>query len=82
MTFESVLHLAGDSHDIRILRTLSGSTAYNYTIARTTPAQGTEAPEVMNASGQGNFDVVLFDSDYYTLGNTVTINIEIANGCG
>ena len=81
MTFESVIHLAGDSHDIHILRTLSGSTAYNYTIARTTSAQGTEAPEVMNASGQGSFDIVLFDSDYYTLGDTVTINIEITNGC-
>ena len=81
MTFESVIHLAGDSHDIHILRTLSGSTAYNYTIASTTSAQGTEAPEVMNASGQGSFDIVLFDSDYYTLGDTVTINIEITNGC-
>ena len=81
MTFESVVYLANDSHDIHILRTLSSSTAYNYTITRTTVAQGTETPEVMNASGQGNFDIVLFDSDYYTLGDTVTINIEITSGC-
>jgi len=81
MTFESVVYLANDIHDIHILRTLSSSTAYNYTITRTTVAQGTETPEVMNASGQGNFDIVLFDSDYYTLGDTITINIEITSGC-
>jgi uncharacterized repeat protein (TIGR01451 family) len=81
MEFESVIKLAGDSHDIHILRTLSGSTFYNYSITRSTPAQGTETPAVPNASGQDDFDITLFDTSYFTSGATVTIHIEITDGC-
>lgn len=81
MAFSSVVHDAGDSHDIHILRTLSSSTTYNYTIVRSTTEQGTETPEVTNVSGQGNFDIVLFDTAYFLPGNTITIHIEIVDGC-
>jgi VCBS repeat-containing protein len=81
MQFNSVTKQAGDDHDIHILRPLSSSTTYNYTITRTTPAQGTETPEVTNESGHGNFNIVLFDTHYFTSGDTVTIHIEIIDGC-
>jgi hypothetical protein len=77
MTFESVKHLAGDNHDIHIKRTLSSDTEYEYTIMRTTTAQGNEDPEVTEATSSGDFDIVLFDSYYYTYGDTVTIFIKI-----
>jgi hypothetical protein len=81
MEFEALTRLAGDRHDIHILRTLSGSTDYDYTITRTAPAQGTETP-AGSGSDSGNFDIVLFDSNYhYTLGNIVTIHIDITAGC-
>jgi len=81
MEFESVAKLAGGSHDIHILRTLSDSTVYNYTITRSTSAQGTETPAVTSASDQGNLNIILFDTAYFTSGDTVTIHIEITDGC-
>jgi VCBS repeat-containing protein len=81
MWFKSARKQSGGSHDIHIRRTLSGSTTYNYTIERNTTAQGTETPEATNASSQGNFDIVLFDTEHYTAGDTVTIHIEITDGC-
>jgi hypothetical protein len=81
MEFESALKLAGGNHDIHILRTLSASTSYSYTITRSTLALGTETPAVTNASGHGNFDIILFDDAHFTSGATVTIHIEITDGC-
>jgi VCBS repeat-containing protein len=81
MEFISVKKLAGDSHDIHIRRTLSGSTTYSYTIARSTSAQGTETSAVTNASGQGTFNIVLFDTSHFTSGAKVTIHIKIIDGC-
>jgi VCBS repeat-containing protein len=81
MWFESARKDSGGSHDIHIRRTLSGSTFYSYTIERSTPDQGTETPELTNASGQGNFNIILFDTSHFTSGATVTIHIEIVDGC-
>jgi len=80
MQFSSVTKLAGDVHDIHILRGLSDSTFYNYTIQRSAAPQGTETPEATNESGQGDFDIVLFDTSFAP-GDTVTIHIEITDGC-
>ena len=81
MVFHSVVHNAGDSHDIHILRTLDGSTTYyNYTITRTTAAQGTET-SVSPASDEGDIDIVLFDTLYFTPGDQVTMHVEIIDGC-
>jgi len=80
MQFNSVVHNAGDYHDIHILRALSSSTNYNYTITRSAEAQGTETPEATNEPGQDDFDIVLFDTSFPT-GDTVTIHIEITGGC-
>jgi uncharacterized repeat protein (TIGR01451 family) len=81
MEFESAVKLAGGTHDIHIRRTLSNSTYYNYTITRNTTPYGTETPAVTDASGQGNFNITLFDTAYFTSGATVTIHIEITDGC-
>jgi len=79
MWFESARKDSGGTHLIHILRTLSAS--YNYTITRS-PAQGTEeTPAVTNGAGQGDFDTVLFDTSDFTSGATVTIHIEIVDGC-
>jgi PKD repeat protein len=48
------------------------SAAGNYTVTYTYT--------VTNASGQGDINIVLFDSDHYTLNDTVTIHIEITAG--
>jgi hypothetical protein len=80
MAFSSVVHNAGDSHDIHILRTLSLSTFYSYGITRSAEAQGTETPEVTDASDEGDFDIILFDTSFPP-GDTVTIHIEIIDGC-
>jgi len=80
LEFESLTRLAGDRHDIHILRTLSGDTDYDYTITRSTVAQGNEKP-AGTYSGSGDFDIVLFDTNYFTVGDTVTVNIEITGGC-
>lgn len=80
MEFWSVVKRSGGSHAIHILRTLSEGTGYNYTITRTYTAQGEETPAVTNAVGQGDFDIVLFDSDYFA-SNIVTIHIEVTSGC-
>ena len=81
MSFESTIKDSDFDHDIHILRTLDPSTSYNYKIERSTPAQGTETPAVPNASGQGDFDLILFDTSYFTSGATVTIHLEITGGC-
>lgn len=80
MEFESVQHIAGDNHDIHIKRTLDGGTSYAYTIVRSTAAQGNETA-AGSSSGSGDFDIVLFDSRYYTVDDTVTIDITITSGC-
>jgi hypothetical protein len=79
MEFTSIVRLAGDRHDIHILRTLSDDTEYTYTIERSTSAQGTETPEVTGASGSGDFDIVLFDTIYFTVDDTVTIDIAVTS---
>jgi uncharacterized repeat protein (TIGR01451 family) len=81
MEFESAVKLAGGNHDIHILRTLSASTYYTYTITRSTLSRGTETPAVTDASGHGNFNIILFDTAHFTSGATVTIHIEITDGC-
>ena len=81
MEFESVEKNAGHNHDIHILRTLSDSTYYNYTITRSTPASGNETQAMTNEPGQDDFNIVLFDTSSFTLGDTVTIHIEITDGC-
>jgi uncharacterized repeat protein (TIGR01451 family) len=81
MEFESAVKQSGGVHDIHILRTLSASTYYNYTITRSTPAQGTETSAVPNASGQDDFNIILFDTSHFTSGDTITIHIEITGGC-
>jgi uncharacterized repeat protein (TIGR01451 family) len=82
MEFEAAVKLSGGTHDIHILRTLSNSTYYNYTITRNTAAHGTETLAVTNASGHGNFDIILFDdAPPFTSGAAVTIHIQITDGC-
>jgi uncharacterized repeat protein (TIGR01451 family) len=81
MHFESLIKDSVFDHDIHILRELSPSTSYNYTITRSTTTQGTETPAVTNAPGQGDFDKILFDTSHFTPGATVTIHIEITAGC-
>jgi hypothetical protein len=77
MTFVSKEKKAGDVHDIHITRTLDPGTQYNYTITRTTTAQGTETAAGTYPGASGDFDVVLFDSQYFTNGDSVTIHIEV-----
>jgi hypothetical protein len=79
MDFESVEHKAGDKHDIHIKRTLDGSVSYTYSITRSTTAQGTETAG--SGSGSGDFDIVLFDSQYFTAGDTVEIVVTVTGGC-
>ncbi len=78
LEFTSVVHEAGDNHNIHISRLFSGSTAYTYTITRTHTAYGTETPECTDTPGSGTFDIILFDSsDSSVVGKTVTIDITI-----
>ncbi len=79
LEFTSVVHLAGDNHDIHISRILSPDTAYTYTITRDHTIYGTETPECTDSPGSGTFDIILFDStDPNVVGKTVTIDITIA----
>lgn len=78
LEFEALVRLAGDRHDIHILRELSDDTEYDYTVTRSDSAQGTETAEG-TYSGSGDLDVVLFDTNYFSSGDTVTINVEITS---
>ena len=80
MEFTAKIHEAGDNHDIHIKRKFSPDTDYDYTITRTTAAQGTETP-AGSGSGSGDFDIILFDSAYFAVGDKVTVNIKITDGC-
>ncbi|MFX1576846.1 MAG: hypothetical protein ACFFCF_06705 [Promethearchaeota archaeon] len=78
LEFTSVVHLAGDNHDIHITRTFDALTAYTYTIARDHAAYGTETEPCIDKTGSGSFDIILFDtSDQYVVGKTVTIDITL-----
>ncbi|MFX0168913.1 MAG: hypothetical protein ACFE89_06070 [Candidatus Hodarchaeota archaeon] len=78
LEFTSVVHKAGDNHDIHIARSFAGTTEYTYTITRDHTAYGTETPACTDTPGTGPFDVILFDSsDPNVVGKTVTIDITI-----
>ena len=80
MKFTSVAHKAGDSHDIHIERLFDEETYYDYQISRTTAASGTET-SAGSYTGQGDFDIILFDSHSYSYEDVVTIHIDITSGC-
>lgn len=78
LEFTSVVHKAGDNHDIHIFRTLTSDTEYAYTISRTALNYGTETPVGTDIPGSGDFDIILFDSsDPNVVGKTVIIDIII-----
>jgi len=71
--FESAARLPDSSRDILILKTLSDSTFYNYTITRSIRTRRTETSEVASASGQDDFEITLFDTPYFTFGDSQPI---------
>jgi len=81
MEFESLTNMTGGSHDIHIVRKLSGSTSYNCIITRSVQLPWPEAPGVTGPLGWGSFDITLFNTSYVTSGATVKIHIEITGGC-
>lgn len=79
LEFEYVVRLAGDRHDIHIKRILDSATTYNYTVARSLVAVGTEIA-TGSYSGSDDFDVIVFDSNHHNPGETVEIDITITVG--
>ena len=80
MEFTSRVHRAGDSHDIHIERTFDSSVDWELTLTRNHTASGNEQVDVTDRLGSGTLDVVLFDTDNFTQGNTVTLSVEITSG--
>jgi LruC domain-containing protein len=81
MEFTSRVHLAGDSHDIHIERTLDSGVEWDLTLDRPNhTASGNEKVEVTDESGSGTLDVVLFDTDNFAQDNTVTLSVDITSG--
>ncbi|WP_154018401.1 hypothetical protein [Halolamina rubra] len=80
MEFTSRVHRAGDSHDIHIERMLDNAVEWELTLTRNHTAGGNEKVEVTDEVGSGTLDVVLFDTDNFTQGNTATLSVEITSG--
>jgi len=81
LEFTSLVKKAGDVHDIHILRTLNPDVEYSYDITRSSSAQGTETPAGTGILGSGDLDITLFDSIYFTPGDTVSVQLEVSDGC-
>jgi LruC domain-containing protein/predicted ribosomally synthesized peptide with SipW-like signal peptide len=80
MSFEARFHTAGDSHDIHIERELPGSVEYDYDVSRSNSASGNETAAGNYTGESGTLDVVLFDTDDFSKGETVTIDVTITDG--
>lgn len=79
MRFKSLYKKAGDLHNIHMFRKFPAGTGYDYSVARSSPAQGTEMA-VGNYAGANDFDVILYDTKYFQPNVIVTITITITSG--
>lgn len=80
LEFTSVVHKAGDDHDIHIARYFGSTTEYTYTITRSYAAYGTETAAGTDIPGSGTFDIVLFDtSDPDVVDKNVIIDITLTS---
>jgi hypothetical protein len=78
MHFEARCRLAGDAHDIHAARSFAASTRYRWTLARSRPALGAEAPATTGpVAGSGPVEVLIFDSARTRPGERVSVVVEV-----
>ena len=76
MSFEAVCRLGGDEHEVHILRPFAEGTRWSAQVRRSRASVGAETPEG-RLDGQGDLDVLLFDSARTAPRDVVVLTVEI-----
>lgn len=80
MEFTSRFNEASDSHDIHIQRTFDSSVDWEVTVERPNHTAAGNELAAGTYTGAGTLQAVLFDTNEFSQGNTVTLTVSITSG--